>query len=195
MAEISDYQKAKAELNRLNTLKAAKGSEFLQEQDKLTALESGSGEALLLALDAGRDDTVTILKEIQAQRDKVNALNSLLFAIDNRIEKANRDVIELRCIGIMAEAEKVRKEAAKRQAKANELLKAIQDFEGCEYEPATHLTEYNGAQSFSKGISKTDTMLTYANDLELTAKAIKNGDPIPVSIFTGKAAQLPIEYN
>ena len=150
---------------------------------------------MLLALDAGRDDTITILKDIQTQRDKVNALNSLLFAIDNRIERANQNVIELRCIGIMAESDKVRKEANKRQSKTNELLKAIQDFEGCEYEPATRITEYNGIQNRTKGISNTDSLFAYAKDLELTANAIRNGNPIPVGIVDGKAVKLPIEYN
>lgn len=134
---LAAVQAARGELKRLEQLKADQDHRKDVLSEALKELEVERGERVLAAMATGDGQKVIEAESMRVavKRAELDTVNDVLWALLPKISAAKNHLLECKAAALRAEAVVLRAEANLRQIKTDELLKALEEWEGCPYVP------------------------------------------------------------
>lgn len=110
-------------------------------RDKLTSelaeLEKKRGDVVMVAMEEGADEEVIKResRKITVKRDELETSKDVIKALQERLVRGERAVIEVRAACFQAEADYADNQAELRQPKLDKMLADLEAFEGVKYAP------------------------------------------------------------
>lgn len=204
---LERYSTAKARLADLQALRNVIANGVKKHEEYVDQLNEAKGKDIFESAKQGGDIAGEVMSKLRKAQDKLSGMKETLLAADEELKIAQKNVVEARCAGLRALAHDLVRQAEKRQAKTDQLLAGIEEWEGCKYAPDNNqfYKELGQANSGvvgygyivrSKFISSiTQNIVRRAAGLELDANALEAGSPLPTDPQTGQLlCPLPEEY-
>jgi len=164
-----------------------------EHKSELAVLEDSAGER---ALDGGK--MAVIAKGLNEQRALVELTEKTLEALKVKQEAANKELAIAQASKFRAKAADLWATVQERRKVTDKLLKKLQDFEGCPYDPRLHNADPRldamglwGIQAYSQ--TKTSLLIMEVRGLEKQAEGFERaaGVPSPPSVC-GERVLVPV---
>ena|SRR6056297_2038594 len=157
----------------------------INELDKeIQQIENEAGEAALQDSLEGTSSSGAIRRKLWNKEKERESKQTALEKIQGYISQAEKDVILARAAQKRKEAEQLRSKAEKHEARTSDLLKQLNEHEGCEYvpyKPTATPGVYSDAKSYriphSEALrEQADALEREANHLEKHGKSTKQAN-------------------